>query len=387
MTPLRAPLCLALLVALSACPGPDPAASDGGFGDGSCLTEDSSGLPEGRLVVATEQYGSGGGITIIDLETLTPEINVALTSDDVTPRWFAGRLWVLNRYGGDNVTILTGQGYGLVRQISLRPQADLPCNPHDLAFVSTCRVYLSCYDQASLYRLDPTAPLGEVFQGAVDLSSLADGDGLPELSHLALVGDRLFVAVERLDRQTTWGPVAPSYVAVVDPEAGTLEGTIPLEGQNPVGPLRLRPGTDTLWVTVSGAWDGVAAGLEVIDTATRSASTVLTAEALGGIPTAFTVDAAGCGFAVVSEPGTFETGVVRFCASGAVSPCLPLGEREVSDVALSEGGRLFVTDRDPTAPGIRVYDPETCDETTTEAIPTGFAPGFTNPLLLIPRAE
>ena len=263
----------------------------------------------------------------------------------------------------------------------------LSCNPHDLAFLSTCRMYVTCYDQPSLYVVDPTAPLGAIFVGEIDLSSLADDDALPEVSHLARVGDRVFASVERLDRQTTWGPVAPSYLAVLDPAVDTLEGVIALEGTNPVGPLRRLPGTSDLVVAVSGPWDGSGAGLERIDTTGRTSSLVLGAADLGGIPTAFTLDASGCGFAVVTEPGSFDTGVVRFCLPGQVTACLPLGARKVSDVALDARGRLWVTDRLPTAPGVRLYDAQTCVELTTEVIPTGFAPGFTNPLLLVPRRD
>ncbi|MDY0001183.1 MAG: hypothetical protein RBU30_07815, partial [Polyangia bacterium] len=99
------------------CPGGPSSASDARGWDAQCGPGDSTELPEGRLVVATEQYGSGGGITVIDLETIAPDINVALTSDDVTVRWWDGRLWVLNRYGGDNLTLLDGQDFRLIRQI------------------------------------------------------------------------------------------------------------------------------------------------------------------------------------------------------------------------------------------------------------------------------
>ena len=85
---------LAALLGLGAagCPAGAGADPDAAGSDALCGPGDATGLPEGRLVVATEQYGSGGGITVIDLDTLEPAINVALASDDVTPRWWDGRL-------------------------------------------------------------------------------------------------------------------------------------------------------------------------------------------------------------------------------------------------------------------------------------------------------
>ncbi|MDX9999913.1 MAG: hypothetical protein RBU30_01320, partial [Polyangia bacterium] len=261
----------------------------------------------------------------------------------------------------------------------------LRCNPQDLAFLSACKVYVTCLDQAFVTILDPSAPLSERFQGEVDLSSLADADALPELSHMAHLGGRVYLSVERLDRLTSWGPVAPSYVAILDPGLDVLEDAIALEGTNPLGPLRPIPGSSELVAAMAGPWDGTGAGLEIIRTQDRTSSLVIGAVELGGIPTAFTLDSGGCGFALVTEPGSFDTGVVRFCLDGRISDCLPLGLLEASDVAVDARGRLWVTDRRILAPGVRLYDAASCAELTSEAIPTGFAPGFTNPLLLVPR--
>jgi hypothetical protein len=343
--------------------------------------------PHGRLVVATEQYGSGGGITVIDLDTLEPSINVALTHDDVTVRWFDGRIWVLNRFGADNIMILDGRTYQLIKQFSVRPGANQPCNPHDLVFLDRCRVYLSCYEQARVYVVDPTAALGEELVGSIDLSSLADDDGLPEISHMALVDGLVYVAVERFDRSTGWTLVPPSYVAVLDPATDTLAGTIELAEPNPVGPLVPIPGTSDLLVAVGGDWSGGAAGLLRIDTETGTSALALTAAELGGLVASFYLGDDGCGHAVLMAPMTFDTGVVRFCTDGTVEACIPMGDQQLTAVARVDDGRLLVTDTTYTTPGVRIFDPEGCAELTTEPIPTGFSPGFTDPLLLIPSVD
>ena len=378
---------LLLLAGLPACsddaPGQDATVPDAA----PCGPGDATPLSQGRVLVATEQYGSGGAVSVIDLDTLEPTLNVALTTDDVTLRWFDHRIWVINRYGGDNIMILADRDYHLQKQFSVRPAPNVPCNPHDLLFLSTCRAVLSCYAQPAVYLLDPTAPVGQERVGEIDLSSLADDDGLPEVSHLAQVGSRVFATVQRLARADGWVPVGTSYVAILDPEAQTLTGTIALESENPGGPLVRIPGTADLLVAGNGAWDGQHAGLERIHTDTDEASLALSADALGGIPTAFTVDASGCGFALITAPESYDTGVVRYCLEGAVQACVPLGALEVSDVALTDDGRLLVTDRAHASPGVRIYDSETCEEETTAPISTGFAPGFTDPLLLIPPAD
>lgn len=105
------------------------------YSDGICgpgIAEISS---HGRVAVATEQYGSGGGLTIIDLDSGSTAINVALIHDDVTLRWYDDRIWVLNRYGADNIMFLDGNDYHLLKQFSVKIDQNTPCNPHDIAFL------------------------------------------------------------------------------------------------------------------------------------------------------------------------------------------------------------------------------------------------------------
>ncbi len=374
-----------LLATLAGCVGPGGEAVDAGPDvEVVCgpVAQDTG--PPGRLIVMTEQYGSGGGVTIIDLETLEPSINVALTHDDVTARWYDGRIWILNRFGADNIMILDGQSYQLQKQFSVRPAASQVCNPHDLLFFDRCRAYLSCYEQARVYLLDPAAPLGDEIVGSIDLSSLADGDGIPEVSYMARVGGLVYLAVERLDRASGWSPVEPSYLAVVDPATDTLVGSMALAATNPVGPLVRVPSTEDLVVAAGGDWTGEGAGLLRIDTGAGTSELVLTSGDLGGLVSSFYLDSGGCGHAVVMAPQTYETALVRFCLDGTVAPCVPMGAHEMTAVALVHDGRLVVTDRAYLAPGIRIYDAATCEELTQEPIATGFSPGFSDPLLLVP---
>ncbi len=343
--------------------------------------------PHGRLVVATEQYGSGGGISIVDLDTLEPSINVALAHDDVSVRWYDGRIWVLNRFGADNIMILDGQSYQLHKQFSVRPGSNEVCNPHDLLFFDRCRMYLSCFEQAQLYIVDPTAPVGEELVDTIDLSSLADGDGLPEISYMAQVDGLVYVAVERLERSTGWTPTLPSYLAVVDPATDSLVDTIPLAEPNPVGPLVPIAGTSDLLVAAGGDWSGGAAGLLRIDTVEGTSELALSTADLGGLVASFSLGDDGCGFAVLMAPMTYETGVVRFCLDGTVQSCVPTGDQRLTAVTLVDDGRLVVTDGTYSNPGVRIYDSVTCEELTTEPIPTGFTPGFSDPIRLIPPRD
>ncbi|MFH2007513.1 MAG: hypothetical protein ABI333_13085 [bacterium] len=380
-------LCLLALLALPGCGDDFAGSGDAAAADVSCGPGDPTATPHGRVIVATELYGSGGGITAIDLDTQEPEINVALTHDDVTVRWFDHRIWVLNRFGADNVMILDGNDYRLLKQFSVRPGTDQHCNPHDLLFLGSCRAYLSCFEQPGLQVIDPWAPQGEELVGTIDLSSLADDDGIPEVSHMIEVDGLVYAAIDRMDRGA-WVPVAPSYLAVLDPSTDSLVDHIALELWNPVGPLQPIPGTRDLVVTMGGDWTGAHSGLERIDTVNRTSAALLNQSELGGILAAFTLRDDGCGHAIVMQVQTYDTALITYCLDGTgIATCVDAGEFKMTDLKETDDGRLLVTDATADNPGVRVFDADTCAEETTAPIPTGFGPGFTNPLLLIPAAE
>jgi hypothetical protein len=337
-----------------------------------------------RLAVSTAQISSGGGLTVIDLETLEASVNVALTEDDATIRWGNGQIWVLNRFGYDNVMILRGTDYGLVKQFTLKRFDGDSCNPQDIVILSATKAYVSCLQHENLLVVDPTRDGSEVV-GGVDLSSLADADGWPEPTFMRQVGDEVIVAIERIDQSGSYAPVAPSRIAVVDPATDTLVDSFDLASLNPTSRLVPLPGSDDLFVATSGNYSGGSAGLERIDPIAGTSTLVLDATELGGLVAAFTLEESGCGFAVTMAPTTYQNALVRFCLTGAtVEPCVAPGTFGMTDVLQADDGRLLVTDTSVTAPGVRIFDPDTCDELTTEVIGTGFAPTFTNPLLLLP---
>ena len=86
-------------------------------------------------------------------------------------------------------------------------------NPHDIAFVSEEKAYISRYGRTHLLVVNPVT--GDSL-GSVDLSTFADADGLPETSQLAVHGGHLFAACHRLDRENGWVPTEFSAIAVVD---------------------------------------------------------------------------------------------------------------------------------------------------------------------------
>jgi hypothetical protein len=205
------------------------------------------------------------------------------------------------------------------------------------------------------------------------------------MDRMARVGNHVFVTIQRLDRLTTWGPVGTSYLAVVDAAADTLVDidpaapggqSIELTGANPVSDIRFHPGEGKLYVSCVGFWGLQDGGIEVIDPVTfESNGFVLTEAAAGGDINDFVIVSAAKGYAIVTD-ANFYTVLISFdpAAGTKTGTLYAPNDYVLNDIELSPGGELFLADRTPTRPGLRVFDTVTDSEITTDPVDVGLPP-------------
>ena len=318
--------------------------------------------------ILTTDYTSGT-LSVVDLATRAITRDVAVVSPDPFERWYRGLLYVVNRYGYDNVQVIDpAQGCATVRQFSVGNGT----NPQDIAFASPSKAYVSRLGSPDLLIVDPST--GATL-GVIPLAAWADADGNPEAAHLAVVGDLLFVALGRL---ANFVPADTGLVVVVDMRADTVYDADPLTPGTQVVKLRsLNPGTDFallpgaephsashLYIGCSGSWGALDGGVEDIVVpaqdgqpgAIHSAGFVITEAALagdvldvvvgGGHPYAIVSDAAGNTSLVSWDPGTGSL-LATLYAPGGYS---------LSDAALDGRGELYVCNSNFAAPGLFVYE-------------------------------
>jgi hypothetical protein len=299
---------------------------------------------------------------------------------DAVVRVFGDLVYVVNRYLGDNIQVIDPRkGFATVRQFSVGNGSD----PHDIVVVSPTRAYVTRYNETALWVVDPST--GD-HAGTIDLSALADGDGIPEMDQLAAVGDAVYVTVERVDRNDPfWPPAGESYVAVIDAQADTLIDTnaltpgvqpITLANANPYSTLQLDAATGNLYVACVGAWGVDDAGVEWVSPVSRtSAGTSLTGAAAGGDITDVEVVSADRAYAIVTD-AAFATTLLAFDpATGTVIDTVYApGAFTLADAEVSPGGELFVADRAVSTPGVRIYDAASGAEKTAAPIDVGLPP-------------
>jgi hypothetical protein len=329
--------------------------------------------------ITTSDYSTGSCSVIYLDGAYTTVRNVADLHSDAVARFFDGLIYVVNRMGGDNIQVLDPEGgFSTMRQFSVGNGSD----PHDIAFVTASKAYVSRGNETDLLIVDPATG---AWLGAVDLSQLADGDGIPEMDCMFLTGGRLFVSVQRLDRDNNWLPVPPSYLAVIDTEADTLLDCDPvspgiqaieLEGTNPFGELRFDPYTGLVYFTCVGWWGTADCGVEAVDPAScESRGYIMTESDAGGDVNDVSLFSPSIGYAVVTDAG-FDNLLIRFDPStGVPADTLYAPDGYVlSDIEISPGGELFLCDRTATDPGVRIYDAYRGEELEASPIDVGLPP-------------
>jgi len=319
--------------------------------------------PAQDLFCTTTTFESTGSTSVMLLDApYTPTNDLYTIHGDAVARRNQNTIFVINRYLADNVLVLDAtSGYGVIDQYS----TGLDSNPQDLEVVRPGRAYLTRLEETQLWVVEP---LHGSLLATVDLAPFADADGIPEMAQVAAVGDFAFVALQRLDRlQSNLPPAGGSCLVVIDTRTDqpvdAVAGTpaidpILLPAQNPSGDLWYERNLNRLLVICSGEFPLLDGGLAVVDPFTRQSEGFVTTEAqLGGNLQAARLASSDLGWAIVSN-SSFQTLLLRFeVSSGAVlDTVLTSSGFDLSDLEISQQGKVYVSDRNAQNPGIRVYD-------------------------------
>ncbi len=257
---------------------------------------------------------STGSFSSVDAATKATSCDVASVHSDARVRWYAGRVYVVNRFGADNIEVLDGATFGLVKQFSVGNGS----NPCDIAFASPTRAYVTRYESTDLWIVDPTTG---AHTGTVSLAGLADADGIPEMDRLIMAGPLLFISLQRVNRNAAFQPTDSSLVAVVDTRTDQLVDcdaahagvqAILLPRTNPVTPFVFDEPRTRLYLGCVGQYGALDGGIVRVDPAGLVADGVVCDEtALGAdvLDIAWHDDARA--YAIVMD-ASFNTTLVRW---------------------------------------------------------------------------
>jgi len=305
--------------------------------------------------------------------------NVEPVHSDAVARYHEGLIYVVNRTGADNIQVIDpAQGFNTIRQFTTGNGS----NPQDVAFAGSNKMYVSRYETNSLWIMNPSTGAQT---GSIDLAWLADADGLCEMAYMCIVNKRLFVGIQRIDRNNYWTPAGTSYIAVIDTQTDTVidadpasPGTqaIALAGANPFSDLELYPRGRAIYVACPAFWGLADGGVEWVDPVSLASDGVFfTDNAAGGDILDVEIVSTHIGYAIIQN-WSFNTELIRFDPStGTKTGTLYApGDYVIPDIDVSPDGELFVCDRTPVKPGVRIYDAATATPITTNPIDVGLPP-------------
>ncbi len=341
------------------------------FGCGGSDGNDVNHGAKAALVITTDYQT--GSYAAVGLEDHSVVKNIAVIHSDAVCRYdpLSGRPFIISRMGADAVEIVDPETLAVAGEYSVGAGS----NPQDIAPVSDSRAYVPRYGDKDLLVVNPLTGAEE---DKIDLSSYADGDGLPEAAWAVAHGGKVYLTLHRLEN---FMPTDHSSILVIDGPSGAIDKEVELTATSPYGKLRYNPFIDRIVLVEVGSYGVLDGGVEYFNPADNSVSgLVVTEETLGGDLSDAVILSDTKGYAVlgVSQPDfSVITRVVSFNPStGAKIADLSIGQGyDHAFIELTpDGSQLWVTDRNSNAPGIRIFDTTDDHEITTEPIDTGLPP-------------
>ena len=313
---------------------------------------------------------STGSFSSTDVATRSPSCDVASVSSDARVRWYNGRVYVVNRFGADNIEVLDGATYGLVKQFSVGNGS----NPYDIAFASPTHAYVTRYETPDLWIVNPATGSHD---GTISLAGLADADGIPEMDRMIVVGPLLFVSLQRVNRNNGFQPTDSSLVAVIDTRTDQLvdcdaahpgvQGIL-LPRTNPVTPFAFDAPRSRLYLGCAGHYGVPDGGIVRLDAGRLAADGVAAVEdSLGGDVLDIAVADDARAYAIVSD-AAFNTQLVRWSpvTGRRLDSLYSPGGFSLADAELTPSGdELWVCNSSFGSPGLFAFS------TATQAMVAG----------------
>lgn len=344
--------------------------------------------PTPHAAIVAGDFMTTGILSTLDVDNLrvTPNAVAGVAGDDPFLRRFDDKLYVINRAGNNNITILDAATLTLIDQLATGPGS----NPQDVAVVGD-KLYVPALGTAGVVvtSLNPGTPT------TIDLATaVGDPDGKPDCVSAYAVGTDVFVACDLLD--ANFVPRGPGKVAVIDTTTDTVRTTITLPFANPQNmfvrsPMDSTFGGDLLIATVPDFQNYSTGCLARVPVAGGTSTCGLTNAMAHGFQSHSDVYKGGGVEYLVMAVGSYDA---SFNASGNLQvldlqtgslwamPLSATGE-VIVDVAACPDGTIIAADHKMNASGLRVFT--STHEITTTPLSIGMPPSYGNNLVCYDR--
>lgn len=353
-------------------------------------------LKNAGVVASVSSDFSAGGVNVINLDSGNYGVSGPYheTGSDIIVVGGTGHYYLLEKFGIDTISKVdisnlaqkTWDNFS-----ALRAGEKGSANPYDLIKVNDQKAYLLRYDSTEILAVNPSATNEADFitDKTLDLSKYVPADnegGSPHVSAATLVGNKLFVTMQRLN--SSFKPTNTSYVAVfntlTDKEIDTGQGEnglkgIPLLGTNP-DDIQYHEGIGLVVRNLGTNFPtyGNGTSLDIIDVESYTASAMIPAtktDAEGQILDFVIIDETH-GY-IINLASYQNTTVQSFNPETGRSSFKTIGNLSGSDfrdIELSPEGNLWVADASIANPSVRIFNPIGNREIKVVESPRGLLP-------------
>jgi len=333
----------------------------------ACSNDNALDLPEiGRVqaVVATiaADYLSGAHSIVGETAGEYAALNeLAPGGSDVFVASYGSFYYIVDR-SAESVTKYAFSNPGeVIWQFTTKNSAtDTGSNPHAMVFVNDQKAYILRYGKTTAWIVNPSALIEADFKiGELDLSAYSGTDGIPDMDNGVVVGNQLFIAMQRLEN---FSPSALAYIAVfdintdieIDTNTDSVNGFngIPLEVRNPFSDVVYDNDSGLIYVQAFGSFFSpqFTGGVEVINPITYASSIVLddgdeTTHPYGNIAS-FAIRSATSAY-FVGYDGFTDNNLYKFNPTTKAveqSSIAALQDVQISNIIFDNSGRLWVSD-------------------------------------------
>lgn len=324
-----------------------------------------------RVGIISSDLGSAGRFSVMTEDGLSvPSIYTNIHSD-AHARYQDGKVYIINRLNRDNIQVLDPNlGYTTVSEFSVGSQS----NPYDFVKVNDSKAYVSLYGKSKLLVVNPE--LGTI-TGEIDLTSYADSDQIPEMSSMVLHENRVYLAIQRLNRnnnQQIYPPTDYSSLLEFDTLTDTVVNEYKMQSTNPLFLKKIEIFGEYHIVVNTPAYIGfnfrIDGGIEAFSLRTKTfrEGFVYSEETAQGDILDFVIKNDTVGYANV-EYQDFSTSIQKFNPTTGEKlselAYYPSQNGYASGMLITPSGYLYLGDASISNPGIMVYNTNQSDTKVT----------------------
>ncbi|MCK6382019.1 MAG: hypothetical protein L6Q54_12330 [Leptospiraceae bacterium] len=321
-----------------------------------------------KVGVISTDYGASGRFSVINSEVFLSTTGFSNVHSDALARYIDGKVYVINRLNRDNIQVLN-PNLGFLTELEFSTESG--SNPQDFIKINSEKAYISRYNRSSILIVNPSSgtPIGHIDLSSFNETNSPILDNLPEMNQMYLYEGKVYIQVQRLDRNDESGYFAPnasSQLLEIDTSTDRVIQSYTFQSRNPMSKIQKVElfGDPHLIMALpnrQGFLSKIDGGVEGFNLKTKSfyPKFLYSESEAGGDILDVKIKNDSLGFAFVLDLSlnkyiqSFNPSTGKKISTLAY---FPANYGNISGLALSSSGKLYTGESNFSKPGVAIYD-------------------------------